>query len=366
MREANVKKDFDAAVAQAKEAKQAQVKLRELEASAHAYQDLYATYINRYNASLQQALSPIAEASVISPATSLIQRDSKKTIQLAALFPIMGITLGLGVALLREMLAGRVFLTSKSVQSRLRIACIGLLPKVHQGKRTRWPAKKAQSRGNPRTLVRGDREISWTVVERPFSQFSEGVRSIKFAIDLENRSRSGRVVGVTSAIANEGKSTVALAVAQMIANNGASVVLVDCDLRNPSLTRSIAPNATSGIVELAFGMASLEQVVWKDQSTQMAFLPAIPNIGSSRPALRAVQPGIEAGLRRIRERSINSSLLTFRRLRPVIDVCATIELVDAFVLVIEWGRTTVDIVKALALCCASWIGVNTWCGPKQG
>ena len=343
-REANVKKDFDAAVAQAQEAKQAQVKLRELEASAHAFQDLYATYINRYNASLQQALSPISEASVISPATPLIQTDYKKTIQLAALFPIAGIMLGLGIALLREMLAGRVFLTSKSVQSRLGIACIGLVPKVHQGKRTRWRTKKAQSSGDARTLVRGDRGISWTVVERPFSQFSEGVRSIKFAIDWENRSRSSRVVGITSAIANEGKSTVALAVAQMIANNGASVVLVDCDLRNPSLTRSIAPDATSGIMQLAFGRASLEQVVWKDPSTQLAFLPAIPNMGPPDPTSVLSSAELRRAFGELREK-YQFVIVDLSPLAPVIDVCATIELVDAFVLVIEWGRTTADIVK---------------------
>ncbi len=344
VREAQLKKVFDAAVARAQETRKAQVQLQELEASAHAYQDMYATYINRYNDSLQQAASPIAEASVISPATPLIQRDYKKTIQLAALFPVAGIMLGLGVALLREMLAGRVFLTSKSVQSRLRIACIGLLPKVHQGKWTRWQAKKAQSGADPRPLVRGDRGIGWTVVEHPFSQFSEGVRSIKFAIDLENRSRSSRVVGVTSAIANEGKSTVALAVAQMIANNGASAILVDCDLRNPSLTRSLAPNAASGIVELAFGRASLEHVVWKDQSTQMAFLPAIPHAGPPDPPSLLSSAEFRRVFDELREK-YQFVIVDLSPLAPVIDVCATIDTVDAFVLVIEWGRTTVDIVK---------------------
>ena len=98
LREAALKKEFDAAVARSQEGKEAQVKLLELEASARAYQDLYNTYINRYNASLQQAASPVAEASVITPATPLIQRDYKKTIQVAALFPLAGIMLGFGVA----------------------------------------------------------------------------------------------------------------------------------------------------------------------------------------------------------------------------------------------------------------------------
>ena len=241
LRESDVKREYDAALAQYQQANQAQVKLRELTASAQAYQDLYNTFLGRYNASLQQIASPIAEASVITPASPLIQRDYKKTYKTAALFPALGLALGLGVAVLREMIAGRVFLTSRSVQSHLRIPCIGLLPKVQNRKRKGWLARKAKSDNVTRTLVRGDRGISWTAIDHPMSRFSEGVRSIKLAIDLENRSRSSKVIGLTSATPNEGKSTVALALGQLIARNGASVIVVDCDLRNPSLTRSVAP-----------------------------------------------------------------------------------------------------------------------------
>jgi succinoglycan biosynthesis transport protein ExoP len=341
-REAGLKSDFDAAVAQAHGAKEAQVKLQELEASAHAYQDLYTTYVNRYNSSLQQAVSPVAEASIITPATPLMQRDYKKTIQLAVLFPLAGVMLGLGIGLLREVLAERVFLTSKSIQSRLRIACIGLLPK--EKSKRRWRLGKARDGAEPRTLVHGDRGIAWTVVERPFSQFSEGVRSIKFAIDLESRSRSSRVIGITSALPNEGKSTVALAVAQMIASNGASTILVDCDLRNPSLTRSIAPNAASGIIDLAFGQTSLEHAIWKDQSTQMAFIPAIPRQAPPDPTSALSSTELRQVFDRLREQ-YQFVIVDLSPLVPVIDVYATIDFVDAYVLVIEWGQTNVDIVK---------------------
>jgi hypothetical protein len=61
------------------------VKARELEASARAYQDLYNTFLNRYNASLQQAVSPVAGASVITPATPLVQKDYKKTYKVAGI-----------------------------------------------------------------------------------------------------------------------------------------------------------------------------------------------------------------------------------------------------------------------------------------
>ena len=344
VRESTLKKEFSEAVTQNQEANQAQVKLRELEASAHAYQDLYNTFINRYNASLQQVASPIAEASVITSATPIIQRDYKKTFQIAALFPIGALALGFGVALLREVLGGRVFLTSKSVQSHLRIGCIGLLPKLEKVRRRRWRAKNPPNPIASRTLVRGNYELSWSVVEYPLTQFSEGVRSIMLAIDLETKSTSNRVFGLTSAIPDEGKSTTSLAMGLLSALNGASVVVVDCDLRNPSLSRSLTPNATSGIVELANGQASLENVVWKDGATGMAFLPAMPHVGPPDP------PSILAGAKMKQlfdelRKQYDFVLVDLSPIAPVIDVCATTEFIDAYVLVIEWGRTTIDVVQ---------------------
>jgi polysaccharide biosynthesis transport protein len=343
-RESTLKKEFSEAVTQNQEANQAQVKLRELEASAHAYQDLYNTFINRYNASLQQVASPIAEASVITSATPIIQRDYKKTFQIAALFPIGALALGFGVALLREVLGGRVFLTSKSVQSHLRIGCIGLLPKLEKVRRRRWRAKNPPNPIASRTLVRGNYELSWSVVEYPLTQFSEGVRSIMLAIDLETKSTSNRVFGLTSSIPDEGKSTTSLAMGLLSALNGASVVVVDCDLRNPSLSRSLTPNATSGIVELANGQASLENVVWKDGATGMAFLPAMPHVGPPDP------PSILAGAKMKQlfdelRKQYDFVLVDLSPIAPVIDVCATTEFIDSYVLVIEWGRTTIDVVQ---------------------
>jgi succinoglycan biosynthesis transport protein ExoP len=345
LREAALRKEFDEAVAHNQQTNQAEVRLRELEASAQAYQDLYNTFITRYNASLQQAASPIAEASVITPATPLIKRDYKKTYQMAALFPIGALALGFGVALLRELLGGRVFLTSKSVQSRLGIGCIGLLPKLEKGRRRpRWRTKQPPGPTAPRTLARGEYEVSWTVVDHPRTRFSEGVRSILLAIDLETKSTSSRVFGLTSAMPNEGKSTVTLAVGQLFARNGASVVVVDCDLRNPSLTRSLTPNATSGIIELAEGRASLENVVWSDPSTRMAFIPAILHAGPPDPPSILSSTKMKELFSELRKQ-YDFVLVDLSPIAPVIDVCATTEFVDAYVLVIEWGRTTVDAVQ---------------------
>ena len=152
------------------------------------------------------------------------------------------------------------------------------------------------------------------------------------------------MIGFTSSIPNEGKSTVALAVGQLIARNGASVIVVDCDLRNPSLTRSVAPDAANGIVDLVTGEASLDDVVWKDRSTQMAFLPAVPRPGPPDPP--TILASVE--LKRIFDqlRTLYEYVIVdLSPIAPVIDVCATTEFIDSYVLVIEWGRTTIDVVE---------------------
>jgi polysaccharide biosynthesis transport protein len=343
LHESQLKQELDAAVSQSQAVNQAQVRLQELEASARAYQDLYNTFLSRYNASLQQAGSPVAGSSVITSATPLVEEDYKKTFKIAAMFPLVGLALGIGVALIRELLAGRVFRTSKSIQSRLGMACIGVLPKVEGARRPRRP-KNVRSEAPPRTLGRGDRGISWTVVDHPLSRFSEGVRSIKLAIDMHNRSRSDKVVGFTSAIPNEGKSTVALAVGQLIARNGASVVLVDCDLRNPSLTRSVAPDAVSGIIELASGEASLAEVLWTDHSTQMAFLPAVPRPGPPDPPTVLASVELKRTFDQLRA-LYEFVVVDLSPIAPVVDVCATTDLIDSYVLVIEYGATTIDVVE---------------------
>jgi Mrp family chromosome partitioning ATPase len=122
------------------------------------------------------------------------------------------------------------------------------------------------------------------------------------------------------------------------------VIVVDCDLRNPSLTRSVAPDATSGIVELTAREASFENLVWNDRSTKMAFLPAIPCVGSPDPPTILASVELKRIFAELRKQ-YDFVIVDLSPIAPVIDVCATTELIDSYVLVIEWGHTTIDVVE---------------------
>ena len=122
-----------------------------------------------------------------------------------------------------------------------------------------------------RTIVR-DKDMFWYVADSPSSRFTESMRSIKMAVDLSGAGKSNKkVIGITSTLPNEGKSTVAASLAQLMSHAGARTILVDCDLRHPSLTRLRAHAAKAGLIDIASGKCVLEDVIWIDPSTGLTF-----------------------------------------------------------------------------------------------
>ena len=68
------------------------------------------------------------------------------------------------------------------------------------------------------------------IQDAPFSAFAESVRTIKLAIDLNQSGTGCKIIGLTSSIPNEGKSSIALSLARLTAQTGAKTLLIDCDL----------------------------------------------------------------------------------------------------------------------------------------
>lgn len=138
-----------------------------------------------------------------------------------------------------------------------------------------FPNGKVVSRAaGSRTILLDDIGLK-ALIDEPFSRFAEAIRSVKLAVDLNGTIKKSRTIGVTSALPNEGKSTISLALAHLMSQAKGRTILVDCDLRNPSLSRMLTPDATSGLLEVVTKNASLEEAIWKDPATDMAFLPVV-------------------------------------------------------------------------------------------
>ena len=183
-------------------------------------------------------------------------------------------------------------------------------------------------------------------MDAPSSPYAEAIRAIKLTIDHNQSAdlKSTKVLGLTSCLPSEGKSSVAAAMAALIAQSGARVVLVDCDLRNPTLSRTLAPDARVGFLDVVAGDVDLSDAVWTDPTTNMAFLPMVAN-----PLL----PNATESLSSEMARAVFSTLQTkfdyvivdLAPLVAALDVRAASRFIDSYVLVIEWGATKVDAVQ---------------------
>jgi succinoglycan biosynthesis transport protein ExoP len=343
-REASIQKELSTTVSESQVTNQAQVSLRDLESSAQTYRALYDNFLQRYMESVQQQSFPITEARVITNASRPLRPSAPRKSLVLGLSGVIGLVLGLGLARLRD-LSDRVFRTSEQVETILETDCLAVFPKIARKETKQAVAHHHEPpvSSNSRIIQRND-GLFWHVVDEPFSRFSESIRSLKVAADLQNLSRQNRVIGFTSTLPNEGKSTIAGSFAELLAKSGARTLLVDCDLRNPSLTRALTPAARSGLLEYLGGSSSVADILWKDQTTNLDFLPAVVK---TRFAHSSEVIGSDAMKEMFDTllKTYDYIVVDLSPLAPVVDVRVTTKFIDSYVFVVEWERTRIEVVE---------------------
>jgi succinoglycan biosynthesis transport protein ExoP len=188
-----------------------------------------------------------------------------------------------------------------------------------------------------------DKSFLRQVVDEPLSGFAEELRSIKIAADIGGSNRNHKVMGITSTVPGEGKSTVASNLAELIAHSGKRVILLDADLRNPTLTRALAPDVKAGLLEVLNGKLNLKDVVCLDDQTGLNFVPARlkSRLVHSNEVLASERfSNLIDGLRD----AYDYIILDLPPLAPVVDVRATAKIVDSYIYVVEWGKTNKNFV----------------------
>lgn len=96
----------------------------------------------------------------------------------------------------------------------------------------------------------------------PFS-YTEAYKTLRTNLSFASISKQYKKIIITSAIPNEGKSTVAANLAITLAESDAKVLLLDCDLRNPTLRRllRVRPEYKQGLTSLLTGQAPTEECI---------------------------------------------------------------------------------------------------------
>lgn len=382
-REDSSQKSLNDTIALSNGTNQAQIALRDLDSNAQSARALSDNFLQLYMVSVQQQSFPITEARVITQASNAPNKTSPKTTLVLLATLIGGAILAGLVAVLLDMM-DRVFRTVSQVEQLLHTSCIASIPAIgseqsvgiaghpllskagrlfnRRPKRPQPVAPRpigATAPGLPLRnselganhpqphrdrLLTADNSVGRYVINSPFSRFAEGFRSIKLACDLSNYGSSNKVIGITSGLPNEGKSTISEALAQTVAQGGSRTLLIDGDIRNPSLTARLAPSAQAGLVDVVLGRLDWMDAVWIDPQTNLHFLPCVVTSRFSNSSDVLASPQMERLFQHLREH-YDRIVLDLSPLAPVIDVRATGALADSYVLVIEWAKAKVDIVE---------------------
>ena len=131
-------------------------------------------------------------------------------------------------------------------------------------------------------------------VHTPLSDFAEALRRIKVASD---RSTPEPVIlGIVSTTAGEGASFIAVNFAQLLASDGSETLLIDADLRRSKLSKRITPDAKVGLAQLIRSETALDDLLWTDRLTGLAFLPTGTDTALANSATILASPKVEAVL----------------------------------------------------------------------
>lgn len=169
-----------------------------------------------------------------------------------ALALLIGLVLGALAAIAREHLAEAVILPAE-FESKLRIPLLGSTPRL--GRQLNGGQRLIGSRRQ-----RNSQELA-RIKPEDHPELMESYFSILTAVQYSTSTGAPRTLGVTSSGAGEGKSTTAVALARGLGRLGRRVLLIDADMRNPSLHRAVGIEREAGLSDILSAHAQLEDVI---------------------------------------------------------------------------------------------------------
>ena len=240
---------------------------------------------------------------------------SSPNVKLAvALGLLVGFAIGIAYALIRAAVDRRLR-TAEAIEREFDIAVLGTIP-FDDG-----IAKKGVAKAS-----------------RDFHT-SEGVRQLRTNLQFMDVDNPPRIIVITSSLPGDGKSTVSIKLAEAIAESGQKVILVDADLRRPSLAEYMGLIPGVGLTDVLVGRAQLSDVIQAYGPTGRYFVLGAGSVppnpsellgsGTMRNLLQSMDPGAIV-------------LVDTPPLLPVTDAAILTARTDGALIVVRAGKTTID------------------------
>ncbi len=295
--------------------REAEVRLRELERQAVTTRTLYEAFLSRFKETREQQ-------EIVEPDLRLVAiaaPPTRPSTPGAKLFAGAGLLASGMLATILALLLDRLdrgLRSAREVEAALGLPTLALVPRLDK-------------------LKRGQKPYQY-LMDKPLSAYTESIRSIYMALKLTSVDRAPKVILVTSSLPEEGKTTIAVCLATFAARSHKRVLLVDLDLRHPSVHRELGWSVSHGLVEYLIDERSLDEAIQHDLETGLHFLPVKAQTSNPTDLLESerLRQLIETCRSRYDYVIIDSAPLV-----SVTDSRLAALLADKTVFVIKWGDT---------------------------
>ena len=235
-----------------------------LERERQTHERIYLLMKERYEEARIQEASQISNVYVIDKAVPKYLPIKPKTKLNILLGFVFGLAAGIGIILLREFMDNSI--RSKEDLERLGLTVLGIIPSMSIDKAKKVLDKKYSSNDDFR-----NRLISHF---KPRSPISESFRSLRTNLELSVPDKTLSALVVTSAGASEGKSTVISNLAIAYAQFGMKVLLVDGDMRKPTIHKMFSTPKKPGLANMITKRSKMDESIFKTEIDNLYVMPA--------------------------------------------------------------------------------------------
>ena len=181
------------------------------------------------------------------------------------------------------------------------------------------------------------------MIDEPNSLYSEAIRTIRTALMLSSIDQRPKSILFTSSVPAEGKTATAVSVARASAKAGQRTILLDCDLRKPSVNESLGVPNGKGVAEILTGAVEIDDAIEIDLKSGLHYITAGAKVPNPPDALgsNAMRQLIEELSRRY-----DLVILDTPPVLPVSDALVLLRHVDKAVFLVRWGSTRREAVLA--------------------
>jgi len=241
----------------------------------------------------------------------------------------LGITTGIGLAFLLEGIDNTVR-TPEQAEAISGLPSLGMIP---------LGSKSSSDSKSKRLSLASSREVVELVTQsRPQSQMAESYRALRTSLLLTSLGAPPKIILITSALPQEGKTTTSINTAVVLAQKGTRVLLIDADLRRPSIHKTLGMGPKIGLSNVLTGNAPLQQAIVRSNVLPSLFvLPAGPP--PPNPAELVASSNMRDVLAELRDQYDHIIVDTPPTL-SVTDAVVMSTRADTVVLVIRSGQTT--------------------------